>query len=207
MTLDHGRPRVRTATLAAIGRRCRDGVPTVLGEEDVLEVRFAADDVDQAVRAAAAMTAPIGPLTRIETTFSVALTSLTFGMGSKTEVATGPLKVSSTWWNASRRIASIRSTWTRRPSRMIATRSQVRSTSSMMCDERKIVRPSARLAHEREERLLDERVEARGRLVEDQQVRSVLERHDQADLLLVALRVLLEAPARIEVQPLDEQLA
>ena len=47
-------------------------------------------------------------------------------------------------------------------------------------------------AHELEEGLLDERVEAGRRLVEDQQVRPVLERHDQADLLLVALRVLLE---------------
>ena len=87
---------------------------------------------------------------------------------------------------------------------MIATRSQVRSTSSMMCDDRKIVRPSSRLADELEEGLLDERVEARGRLVEDQQVRPVLERDDQADLLLVALRVLLEPAARVEVEPLDE---
>ena len=41
-------------------------------------------------------------------------------------------------------MASIESTWTSRPSRMIATRSQVRSTSSMMCDDRKMVRPSSR---------------------------------------------------------------
>ena len=33
-----------------------------------------------------------------------------------------------------------------------------------------------RLAHQLEERLLDERVEARGRLVEDQQLRAMLER-------------------------------
>ena len=88
---------------------------------------------------------------------------------------------------------------------MIATRSQVRSTSSMMCEDRKTVRPSvARLAHDLEEGLLDERIEARGRLVEDQQVRPVLERDDQPDLLLVALRVLLEPAARVEVEPLDE---
>ena len=61
-----------------------------------------------------------------------------------------------------------------------------------------------RLADELEEGLLDERVQTRGRLVEDQQVRSVLERDDQPDLLLVALRVLLEPPARIEVEPLDQ---
>ena len=62
----------------------------------------------------------------------------------------------------------------------------------------------AGLADEPEERLLDERVEARGRLVEDEQVRPVLERDDQPDLLLVALRVLLEPPARVEVERLDQ---
>ncbi len=88
---------------------------------------------------------------------------------------------------------------------MIATRSQVRSTSSMMCDDRKMVRPVVtRLADEPEERLLDERVEARRRLVEDEQVRPVLERDDQPDLLLVALRVLLEPAARVEVERLDQ---
>ena len=136
------------------------------------------------------MTAPIGPLTRIAHDVAVdASTSLTPAIAledGRQRPATR--SVSSTWWKASSRIASIRSTWTSRPSRMIATRSQVRSTSSMMCDERKMVRPSvARLADELEEGLLDERVEARRRLVEDQQVGPVLERDDQADLLLVAL--------------------
>ena len=62
----------------------------------------------------------------------------------------------------------------------------------------------AGLADEPEERLLDERVEARGRLVEDEQVRPVLERDDQPDLLLVAPRVLLVPPARVEVERLDQ---
>src|SRR3954454_19060437 len=53
---------------------------------------------------------------------------------------------------------------------------------------------AARLADEVEERLLDERVEARGGLVEDEEVGLVLERNDEADLLLVALRVLAIAP-------------
>ena len=75
----------------------------------------------------------------------------------------------------------------------------------MMCELRKTVRPAVPgLAQDAEERVLDERVEARRRLVEDQQVRSVLERDDQPDLLLVAARVLLEPPARIEIEPLDE---
>ena len=41
-------------------RRAVDRVVAVLGEEDVLEVRLAADDVDEPCGAAAAMTAPIG---------------------------------------------------------------------------------------------------------------------------------------------------
>ncbi len=103
-------------------------------------------------------------------------------------------------------MASMRSTWTSRPSRMIATRSQVRSTSSMMC-ERQEDGPALgpRLADELEERLLDERVEAGRRLVEDEQVGPVLERDDEPDLLLVALRVLLEPAARVEVEALDER--
>ena len=102
-------------------------------------------------------------------------------------------------------MASIVSTWTSRPSRMIATRSQVRSTSSMMCDDRKIVRPAAFASRdELEERLLDERVETRRRLVEDEQIGLVLQRDDQPDLLLVALAVLAEPPARVEVEAIDQ---
>ena len=63
----------------------------------------------------------------------------------------------------------------------------------------------AGLADQLVERLLDQRVEARRRLVQDQQVRPVLERDDQADLLLVALGQLLELAARVDVQPLDER--
>ena len=60
------------------------------------------------------------------------------------------------------------------------------------------------LADDLVERLLDERVEAGRRLVEDQQVRPMLEGDDQADLLLVALRVLLELPARVDVEARDQ---
>ena len=49
------------------------------------------------------------------------------------------------------------------------------------------------LAQGHEERLLDERVEPAGGLIEDEQLGPVLERDDHADLLLVALGVLLEA--------------
>ena len=64
-----------------------------------------------------------------------------------------------------------------------------------------------RLADERVERLLDERIEARRRLVEEQQLRPVLERDHEADLLLVALRVLLEPAGRIDVETLDQRVA
>ena len=67
-------------------------------------------------------------------------------------------------------------------------------------------RPTLRdgLAEEPEERLLHERVEPGGRLVEDEQVGPVLECDDQPHLLLVALRVLLEAARRVEVEAGDE---
>ena len=63
---------------------------------------------------------------------------------------------------------------------MIATRSQVFSTSDRMWrreEDRRAV--GDRLAEDAEERLLDERVEARGGLVEEQQLGAVLERDDQ----------------------------
>ena len=62
------------------------------------------------------------------------------------------------------------------------------------------------LADDRVELLLDERVEAGRRLVEEQQVGPVLEGDDQADLLLVALRVLAELARRIDLEPLDQLL-
>ena len=61
-----------------------------------------------------------------------------------------------------------------------------------------------RLAHDLEELLLDERIEAGRRLIEDQQVRLVLKSDDQADLLLVPLRVLLEPSARVEIEAFDQ---
>src|SRR6478672_1998071 len=53
------------------------------------------------------------------------------------------------------------------------------------------------LADDAVERLLDERVQPRRRLVEHQQVRAMLQRDHQADLLLVALRVFLELPTGV----------
>jgi hypothetical protein len=77
---------------------------------------------------------------------------------------------------------------------MIATRSAPFSTSDRMWLERKTVAPACDgLAQGHEERLLDERVEPAGGLIEDEQLGPVLERDDHADLLLVALGVLLEA--------------
>ena len=68
------------------------------------------------------------------------------------------------------------------------------------------MRPSALgLADQLVERLLDERIEPGGRLVEDEQLGSVLERDDEPDLLLVALRVLLELARCVEVEALDQR--
>ena len=72
--------------------------------------------------------------------------------------------------------------------------------------ERKTVRLAALASLTRlDERLLDERVEARGRLVQDQQVGLVLEGDDEADLLLVALGVLAELAGRVQVQAFDQR--
>ena len=62
------------------------------------------------------------------------------------------------------------------------------------------------LADDRVELLLDERVEAGCRLVEQQQVGPVLEGDDQPDLLLVALRVLAELARRVDLEALDQVL-
>ena len=63
----------------------------------------------------------------------------------------------------------------------------------------------ARLADQLVERLLDERIEPGRRLVEDEQLGPVLEGDDEPDLLLVALRVLLELARRVEVEALDQR--
>ncbi len=60
------------------------------------------------------------------------------------------------------------------------------------------------LPEQREECLLDERIQSRRWLVEQQKFGLVLQRRDQADLLLVALRVFAESAARVEVEALDQ---
>ena len=62
------------------------------------------------------------------------------------------------------------------------------------------------LADDLVEGLLDERIETGRRLVEDQQVGSMLQRDDEPDLLLVALRVLAELAARVDVEAVHELL-
>ena len=57
------------------------------------------------------------------------------------------------------------------------------------------------LADDAVELLLDERVQAGRGLVEQEQVRPVLEGDDQADLLFVALRVLAEPARRVIGSP------
>ena len=184
------------AHVSATSRRRR--VP-YCGEERLLERRLAADEVDAARTAAASRTTgAIEPDdAHPQRRGPRSTTSLTPGeRRERRRPATSPAKRSSTWWWARSRSASTRSTWTSRPSRMIATRSQVCSTSRQDV-ARQEDRPALGLglADDLVERLLDERVEARRRLVEDEQVGPVLERDDQADLLLVALRVLLELAA------------
>ena len=151
------------------------------------------------------MTAPIGPLTRIVTTWPSPTTSLTPGRPSKTagadRRAEGQLDV------VEGELADRLDAVDLDEPALADDRDPVAGAVDLVDDVRRQEdRPTvvARLADEREERLLDERVEARGRLVEDEQVRPVLERDDQPDLLLVALRVLLEPPARVEVEALDE---
>ena len=114
-------------------------------------------------------TGVIGPETRIRRTWSSV--DDVADAGQRRELARRARRRrrrSSTWWWARSRRASTRSTLTSRPSRMIATRSQVCSTS----DEdvaRQEDRPALGLglADDLVERLLDERVETRRRLVED----------------------------------------
>ena len=60
------------------------------------------------------------------------------------------------------------------------------------------------LAQQREESLLDERIQPGGWLIEEEQFGLVLQRGDEAHLLLVALRVFTEAAARVEIEPLDQ---
>src|SRR5207248_6395458 len=60
------------------------------------------------------------------------------------------------------------------------------------------------LAQQGVELLLVQRVEAAGRLVEDEKVRPVHEREHDRELLLVAARVFAKAPAEVEVEALGQ---
>ena len=64
--------------------------------------------------------------------------------------------------------------------------------------------PRALLRDERVERLLHQGVQALGRLIQDQQVRTVHEGLDQTHLLLVAMRELADLPRQIKAQALGE---
>ncbi len=179
------------------------------GQERLLERRLAGDEVEQLVLGGGADDGRDRPATRIRSVWSSATRSLTPGQASeRRRPGTGPANRSSTWWWArSRRLSTVPSLASR-PSRMIATRSQAFSTSDRMCEREEHGRAVGdRLVQRLEERLLDERVEARRGLVEDEQLGPVLEGGDHADLLLVALAVLLEPLARVEVEALDQRLA
>ena len=63
------------------------------------------------------------------------------------------------------------------------------------------------LPEERVKALLDERIEPRDRLVEDQQLGLVHERLDQAELLTVTRRQLADPPVEIGVEPLCKRVA
>ena len=87
---------------------------------------------------------------------------------------------------------------------MIVTRSASRSTSLRMWLDSSTVVPAPRtLGDARGEDLLHQRVQAGGRLVEDQQVRRRCERGDQGDLLPVALGVGAALLGRVELEALQ----
>ena len=92
-----------------------------------------------------------------------------------------------------------------RPERMIVTRSHSASTSDRMWLESSTVRPRARSSatHVAED-LLHQRVQARGRLVEDQQLDVGRQRRDQRDLLAVALGVRAALLGRVELEALEQ---
>ena len=93
---------------------------------------------------------------------------------------------------------------TARPSRMIVTRSASRSTSLRMWLDSSTVVPLGRpLGDALGEDLLHQRVQPRGRLVEDQQVGGRGERRDQGDLLPVALGVGAALLGRVELEALE----
>ena len=88
---------------------------------------------------------------------------------------------------------------------MIATRSQVRSTSAMMCDERKTVRPSSRASRTSPKNVCwtsgsrpdvgSSRISRSGRC---------WSATTSPTFCLLPLRVLAEAPARVEVERVDQ---
>ena len=90
------------------------------------------------------MTAPIGPLTRIRTTRPGSRRRSRRAGHRRPQPRPDRRRSARRDGRRAGGWPRSLSTWTSRPSRMIATRSQVRSTSSMMCDDRKIVRPSSR---------------------------------------------------------------
>ena len=92
------------------------------------------------------------------------------------------------------------------PARRMPTRSHRASTSLRMCDEEEHrLAALLGLAYRLAERDLHQRIQAVGRLVEDQQVGAAGERGDQLDPLPVALRerVLVD----VELEALDERVA
>ena len=95
------------------------------------------------------------------------------------------------------------STATRRPSRTIPTRSATCSTSASTCEDMNTVRARARaFPGPGRALLLHQRVEAAGRLVQDQQLRVVHERRDSPTFCLLPLERSPIAAAEIEAEPL-----
>ena len=94
------------------------------------------------------------------------------------------------------------------PSRRIATRSQSASTSLKVCEERRTVwLPFLGLVDAPAECLLHQRVEAAGRLVEDEQLGPAHQCRDQDQLLAVPLRVGAHLLGRVEVEAVDQLVA
>ena len=98
---------------------------------------------------------------------------------------------------------------TARPSRMMVTRSQSASTSARMWLDSSTVRSPRRFSSRMHlaEHLLHQRVQAGGRLVQDQQLDVGGERGDERHLLPVALGVGAALLARVELEPLQQLVA
>ena len=179
-------------------------------EEDLLEVGGLRDEVDHAVAARRSLTTAsiAGSGAASRTVGAVAPSTRTpSSVGERAPASTGSAKTIVTCRSARSRSARTASTSTSRPPRMIPTgrrRAAPRRASARRG------RPSARRRPSRARARgtrPGERVEAAGRLVEDEQLGPVHERLHDPDLLAVPLRELADRAVEDAVEALAELVA